>query len=57
MNLEIVKGDTGPYYCVELDGRLISFGLNMDEARRLVAEWQGQDRWVPSWRFPMAVAH
>lgn len=56
MSVQIVKGD-GQYWCVEIDGRLISFGLNMEEAERLVSDWQGQDRWVPSWRFVPQTAH
>lgn len=57
MSIQIVKGDDSRYWCVEIDGRLISFGLNLDEAERLVADWRGQDRWVPSWRFAPQTAH
>lgn len=50
MVIEISKGD-GRFYCLEVDGRIVSFGLNLEEAERLAAEWRGEHRWIPSWRF------
>jgi hypothetical protein len=51
MTIEVSKGD-GPYWCLEIDGRIVSFGLNWDEAQHLASEWRGEQcNWTPSWRF------